>query len=338
MDGDGAPGSGATPGSGSGSTSGLVPGTPAEKDGLDKHASLPSGPGVTGEDVEAFEQLVALASGSPPPTAPATADGRSLSFSWRRKYFWAAVAGGMAVAGTIVLLLFMITRPSGADTPPTGAGGPAASVQLGDAAQPSVDEAQPGAVGDGGSAQPGGEAGIVPASCKVPISGYQVELRDLNWTVELASSSPAGAGGSGDVAAGWDTGVRNLGSEPIAVFRHFSTHATREGAPNWKPILPIDDAGRVNNAWDRGWVRTEAGVASDDVGYSSVSLSGEPPPLCDYRVVDRLAVLYARPECLEPIFPRMKESEADPTVRAEFMDPLAVEGILPDQMATLSCP
>jgi hypothetical protein len=149
--------------------------------------------------------------------------------------------------------------------------------------------------------------------------------------LQLAGTIPASP-------AGWDTGVRNLGSEPIAVFRHFSTHATREGAPNWKPILPIDDAGRVNNAWDRGWVKVEAGATSDTVGYSSVSLSAEPPPLCDYRVIDRLAVLYTRPGCLEPIFPRMKESEADPTVRDEFMNPLAIEGILPDQMATLACP
>ncbi|MEI8333045.1 MAG: hypothetical protein WCH74_04245 [Chloroflexota bacterium] len=254
-------------------------------------------------------------------------------------------SGFMGLFGVILLLAVLASRSGGSDPgggSTTGAGGPAASVEQGDAAQgdaaqPSVHASQPGS-GDGGGAAGGGDAGIVPASCKVPTTGFQVELRDLAWTVELATSSAGGVGGSGDVAAGWDTGVRNLGSEPIAVFRHYSTYATREGAPDWKPILPVDDVGRVNNAWDRGWVKTEAGVASDDLGYSSVSLSAEPPPLCDYRVVDRLAVLYARPECLEPIFPRMKESEADPTARDEFMNPLAIEGILPDQMATLACP
>ncbi len=187
-----------------------------------------------------------------------------------------------------------------------------------------------------GGQQPGdGDAGIVPANCRVPVTGFQVELSDLSWTVELASSPPAG---TGDVSAGWDTGVRNLGTEPIAVYRHYSSHSTKEGAPNWKPILPVDDNGTVNNAWDWSWTTAEPGVESTESGYSSFSLLADPPPLCNYRVIDRLAVVYKRPECLDPIIARMKETQSGPTLREAFMNPLAIEGILPAQMANTTCP
>jgi hypothetical protein len=200
--------------------------------------------------------------------------------------------------------------------------------------------AQPGGAAGGGQ-QPGGgqasggDAGIVPASCRVPTTGFQVELSDLSWTVELASSPPAG---DGDVSAGWDTGVRNLGTEPIAVYRHYSSHATKEGAPNWKPIPPVDEDGTVNNAWDWSWTTAEPGVESTESGYSSFSLLANPPPLCHYRVIDRLVVVYKRPECLDPIIARMKETQSDLTLREAFMNPLAIEGILPAQMANTTCP
>jgi hypothetical protein len=169
----------------------------------------------------------------------------------------------------------------------------------------------------------------------VPTTGFQVELSDLSWTVELASSPPVGAG---DVAAGWDTGVRNLGTEPIAVYRHYSSHSTKEGAPNWKPIPPVDDNGTVNNAWDWSWTTAEPGVEPTESSYSSFSLLADPPPLCNYRVIDRLVVVYKRPECLDPIIARMKETQSDPTLREAFMNPLAIEGILPAQMANTTCP
>jgi len=146
------------------------------------------------------------------------------------------------------------------------------------------------------------------------------------------------AAGAGDVSAGWDTGVRNLGTEPIAVYRHYSSHSTKEGAPNWKPIPPVDDNGTVNNAWDWSWTTSEPGVESTESGYSSFSLLADPPPLCNYRVIDRLVVVYKRPECLDPIIARMKETQSDPTLREAFMNPLAIEGILPAQMTNTTCP
>ena len=257
-------------------------------------------------------------------------------------------AFGFAVFLMFILVLFLIMRndpppPAPEANVPAGPAQPGGNQPAGGgAAQPGGDQGGGGQQpAGGGAAQPGGgqagggDAGIVPANCRVPTTGFQVELSDLSWTVELASSPPVGAG---DVSAGWDTGVRNLVTEPIAVYRHYSSHSTKEGAPNWKPIPPVDDNGTVNNAWDWSWTTAEPGVEPTESGYSSFSLLADPPPLCNYRVIDRLVVVYKRPECLDPIIARMKETQSDPTLREAFMNPLAIEGILPAQMANTTCP
>jgi hypothetical protein len=191
---------------------------------------------------------------------------------------------------------------------------------------------QAGAAGQGGVGQPPDAAaqadnlaGIIPADCKVPVAGFSVELTEFKWQVDP---------GDGTVWGSWNTVIRNNGTDRIVEFWHYETKA-RSGAP--APPAWEEAAQRVNNAWDMLHATANPGGTAS-AGGSTFSLSPEPPPICYYRVVDLVAVVYDRPECVDPIVARMLDTKTDPVQRDDFMDPLRVGGFLPKEMSTVECP
>ena len=293
MDGDSAPGSGATPGPGSGSTSGPVPATPAEvkavedellgivvdgprAGGLGRDATrttraAPSSRPPTADDVAAYVGLVELSQPTPP------LPGVGPVGSTRRLGRLLVASGLMGLFGVFLLLAVMQSRSGGGDAgdgSTTGAGGPAASVQQGGAAQPSVDEAQPGAGGGAGQPDTADLAG-----CRVDDYAVSVAVRNVK--------SQTGINQALDTT--WDLVFTNESAEPVAIVFHRQRSADTPGA--------APSAG-----WDDGWQEVAPGQEYAETRGSEWtrfpgSESGVDDGLRFWKYVDRMAVFRATPAC-----------------------------------------
>jgi len=338
MDGDSAPGSGATPGPGTGSTTGPAPATPAEvkavedellgivvdgpaAGGLGRQATTPltapTGGPTLGEDLAAFDQLVALADDTGTPGAPGSgpvSPGGSWIARLRRGESVGprelVVAGGVSALFGVAILVFLLSRSSGGGTPSAGAGDPAAparqgdvappavddaqqgdvappavdDAQQGDVAPPAVDDAQQGAVGDGGGAQPGGEQGSTIEACAASAEDVKLEIADEERE-ELRAQMGGGPVQGYQRWVRWKQVYRSATEDPVVVIEHY----TRDAGGDVEP----------ESGWDTGSVQapTPGDVVQRDAfrGFK-VSMYGDVDPAWDY--VDRVAIMRDGPECV----------------------------------------
>jgi len=258
MDGDGAPGSGPTP----------------------------HGPSL-GDDLAAYDELLNLSVGTdpePPGVGPRAPRSREKELIIRLGVVRMTLAFSVIIIIILLALLVLLSRSSGGGTPAVGAGDPAAPAQQGDAASPAVDEAQPGAGGDGGDAQPVDEQGSTIEACVASATAVKLEIADEERE-ELRAQVGGGPVQGYQRWVRWKQVYRSATEDPVVVIEHY----TRDAGGDVEP----------ESGWDTGSVQapTPGDVVQRDAfrGFK-VSMYGDVDPAWDY--VDRVAIMRDRPECV----------------------------------------